>query len=84
MGDLLAKEIHKDPLVCRGLLLVVFKERYGDFEISQLTVTKIKDVIEENLLKKLEIINTPNPRMITHNLLKELYANQSLITFINV
>ena len=81
LGDILAKEIEKPEIACRGIIRLAVKLDFPDKTIESMSFEDLMHVFKNGLKKKLEIIGEINSNALYQKMIKELTKKQSILTF---
>ena len=81
LGDILAKEIEKPEIACRGIIRLAVKLDFPEKTIESMSFEDLMHVFKNGLKKKLEIIGEINSNAVSQKMIKELTKKQSILTF---
>lgn len=80
-GDILAKEIDKPGIACRGIIRLAIKLDFPGKNAENLSYEDLSHVFKNGLKKKLEVIGELNVNAISKKMIIELTKKQSVLTF---
>ena len=82
-GDILAKEIGKSEMACRGLLRFAIQDKFGEFR-GNIEYNDLVEIFKIHLKSRLEKIKVKEFDQTIQVLVGDLQKNQSLITMTSV
>ena len=80
-GDILAKEIDKPEIACRGIIRLAVKLDFPGKNVENLSYEDLLHIFKNGLKKKLEVIGELNVNAISKKMIMELTKKQSVLTF---
>ena len=81
LGDILAKEIEKPEIACRGIIRLAVKLDFPEKTIENMSFEDLIHVFKNGLKKKLEVIDEINSNVVSQKMIHELTKKQSILTF---
>ena len=82
-GDILAKQIGKSEMACRGLFRFAIQDKFGEFR-GNIEYNDLVDIFKTHLKSRLEKIKVKKLDQTIQVLLGDLRKNQSLITMASI
>ncbi len=82
-GDILAKQIGKSEMACRGLLRFAIQDKFGEFR-NNIEYNDLIEIFNIQLKSRLEKIKVNELDQTIQVLLGDLRKNQSLITIASI